>query len=83
MTLPSALKEVQASAFYGDQALDVVMLPDGVESIGSKAFAESSVSLIHLPASIKSIEAPSLITRSPPAVYFSCTRQPGRHILKS
>ena len=56
ITLPASLKEVQASAFYGDQALDAVMLPDGVETIGAKAFAGSTVSIIRLPESLKSID---------------------------
>ena len=56
MTLPASLKAIEANAFDGDQALDVVILPDGVESIGAKAFADSSVSIIRLPESLKSID---------------------------
>ena len=34
LTLPSSLKEVQANAFFGNQSLGVVVLPEGVETIG-------------------------------------------------
>ena len=55
LKLPSNLKTIDARAFYGDQSLDVVILPEGIRTIGSKAFADSSISEINLPSSLVSI----------------------------
>ena len=55
VTLPGNLKTVPAQAFYGDTSLNAVVIPEGVTSIGSKAFANSSVKTLTLPASLKSI----------------------------
>ena len=55
VTLPGNLKTVPAQAFYGDTSLSAVVIPEGVTSIGSKAFANSSVKTLTLPASLKSI----------------------------
>lgn len=38
VTLPASLKAVEDEAFYGDASITEVNLPDGLESIGSKAF---------------------------------------------
>ena len=43
LTLPANLKTIQEEAFYGDTSLDEVVLPEGLERIESRAFAESSV----------------------------------------
>ena len=55
LVLPPALKTIEEEAFYGDTSLDEVVLPEGLESIGKKAFAGSSVKKINLPASLTSI----------------------------
>ena len=55
LTLPENLTEIEDEAFYGDTSLGEVVLPEGVETIGSRAFAGSTVSVINLPASITSI----------------------------
>ena len=55
LDLPSDLKEVPAEAFYGDTSLDEVILPEGIEKIGAKAFAKSTVKRIYLPESLKEI----------------------------
>lgn len=49
LKLPSALKTVGEEAFYGDTSLEKVVVPDGVTSIGARAFANSSVSQVDLP----------------------------------
>lgn len=54
-TLPSSMKTIKAEAFYGDDSLYQVILPNGVTTIGSKAFAYSTLQVIHLPASLTSI----------------------------
>lgn len=52
LVLPSELARIEEQAFYGDTSLDGVILPDGLESIGSKAFAFSSLKVINLPGSL-------------------------------
>lgn len=56
-TLPSDLKTIEAEAFEGDKAIEKVVLPDGVTTIGSRAFADSSLESINLPRSLTSIAA--------------------------
>ncbi len=55
LKLPDDTKSIGAQAFYGDQSLDTVILPEGLETIGSKAFVNSTVNVIYLPESITSI----------------------------
>ena len=55
LTLPSALKEIEAEAFYGDTSIDEVVLPSGATKIGAYAFAASSLRKITIPSSVKSI----------------------------
>ncbi len=55
LKLPSGVKTIEAEAFYGDTSLYEVVLPDGLTTIGSKAFANSSLRKINLPASITNI----------------------------
>lgn len=56
LTLPSGLKVIEEEAFLGNTSLDEVVLPEGLQSIGRKAFAKSSVKVVHLPNSINIIE---------------------------
>ncbi len=55
LKLPSALKVVEDEAFYGAQMIDEVVMPEGAERIGSKAFADSTLKAINLPDSIQNI----------------------------
>lgn len=52
LVLPSALTAIEAQAFYGDSSVEAVVLPDGLESIGSQAFAYSGVKTINLPETV-------------------------------
>lgn len=52
LTLPASTKHIEAEAFRGDTGIGEVILPNGVEDIGSLAFAGSSLTSINLPASI-------------------------------
>lgn len=52
---PENLKRIGEEAFYGDMSLDEVVIPEGVEIIGDRAFADSSLSIISLPESLKGI----------------------------
>ena len=55
LSLPIGLKIIDEEAFYGDSGFDEVILPEGIEAIGAKAFAKSSLRSITLPSSIGSI----------------------------
>ena len=55
LTLPSAVKEIQAEAFKGAKGVSEIVLPEGVETIGERAFAESSIEKINLPRSVERI----------------------------
>lgn len=55
LTLPTAVKEIESEAFLGLKYVTEVVLPDGVETIGERAFAESSIVRINLPESVTSI----------------------------
>ena len=50
--LPENLTRIDAEAFYQTVSADEVVLPEGVTSIGSRAFAESRISKINLPSSL-------------------------------
>lgn len=55
LSLPSELREIGAEAFMGLPGPGKVTVPEGVEVIGSRAFAESGITEIALPASLKTI----------------------------
>ena len=55
LQLPHGLKRIEEEAFYGDTSLDEVVIPNGVTYIGPRAFANSSLKYITLPASLTSI----------------------------
>lgn len=52
LDLPEMIKEIEAEAFMGDTSIDSVYLPEGLETIGSHAFAYSSVEWIYMPESL-------------------------------
>lgn len=55
LMLPLETKIIGDEAFYGDKSIDEVVLPEGVEEIGERAFAETGLSKINLPESLKKI----------------------------
>ena len=55
LILPAGLTAVQDEAFFGDASLDIAVLPDGLQAIGSKAFAESGLTAVNLPDTLESI----------------------------
>ena len=56
LTLPSAVRVIEEEAFEGDTSIDKVVLPEGVTAINARAFADSTLSEINLPASLESID---------------------------
>ncbi len=55
VTLPSTLKVIDGDVFYYNKSLTEITLPDGLEKIGSEAFAESGITKINLPEGLKEI----------------------------
>ena len=55
LVLPGNLKVIGEEAFRGNTSLSEVVLPEGVEEIGERAFAESGLTKINLPDSLVSI----------------------------
>lgn len=55
LELPHDLKIIEASAFEGVDA-QMVILPDGCETIGPRAFANSSVRVVVIPGSVTAID---------------------------
>ena len=52
LRLPADIAVIEEEAFYGDSTLNKVILPQGIEKIGSRAFADSSLRQINLPDSL-------------------------------
>ena len=56
LTMPAALRIIGERAYYGDTSISRVVLPDGIKEIRARAFANSSLSEINLPASLTYID---------------------------
>lgn len=56
LNMPAELTIIDEEAFYGSSSLDTVALPDGIKEIRARAFANSSLSEIYLPASLEFID---------------------------
>ena len=55
LIIPAGTKNIEEEAFYGDTSLDEVVLPEGVEEIGERAFGDSSLQKINLPDTLTDI----------------------------
>lgn len=53
--LPQKLQAIESEAFMGDTSLYEMELPEGVKTIGERAFKSSSITWLKLPASLTSI----------------------------
>ena len=53
VVIPSGTTTIEAEAFYGDQSLTDVVLPEGLLQIGSRAFANTSLKSVVLPSSLE------------------------------
>ena len=49
LAIPSGTTAIGEEAFFGDSSLSAVSLPDGLLSIGTRAFAQSGVTSVNLP----------------------------------
>ena len=55
LILPADLLVIEDEAFLGDTSLDAVVFDDGLTAIRDRAFAESSVKTVSMPASVTEI----------------------------
>lgn len=55
LTLPADLTEVEEEAFFGNARLESVLLPDGLQTIGPRAFAGCALKEVSLPATLTEI----------------------------
>ena len=55
LRLPESLQRIESEAFSGISSADTVHIPWGTVSIGSLAFADSSISTIYIPDTVTSI----------------------------
>lgn len=46
LQFPAGLTAIEAQAFMGDSALKEIILPEGIQSIGSQAFADSGIKIV-------------------------------------
>ena len=53
--LPKQLKTIEAEAFFGDKSITEAVIPDGVKTIGARAFAGSGLKRIEIPDSVTKI----------------------------
>lgn len=70
LALPSGVTTIEEEAFMGLKHVDRINLPGGVTEIGSRAFANSSVKEIYLPATVVCI-ADDALEGSPDAKFVS------------
>ena len=66
--IPDGVTEIADNALYHCEKVNEVHIPDGVVTIGKCAFSYTNLTSLHLPASIRNIEAPvyqSLYKESP------------------
>ena len=59
--IPANVEIIGDEAFYGDNSLDEVVLPEGITTIGKNAFGYSSLKQINLPSSLTSIDKNAFI----------------------
>ena len=55
LVIPAGTKVIEEEAFYGDASIDEVVLPEGIERIKARAVANSGLTRINLPESLKNI----------------------------
>lgn len=55
VVIPEGVRVIGASAFYGNKTIKTIEICEGLEGIASRAFMNSSITEITLPASIKTV----------------------------
>ena len=57
LTFPQGLEEIEEEAFFGDETLTELVIPEGVLRIGPRAFAGTALTRIEFPDSVTEIAA--------------------------
>ena len=55
LIVPDGVKSLQNYLFYGNESVKDVILPSGLESVGSNCFCQSSLETVSLPESLNSV----------------------------
>lgn len=56
VVIEEGVKSIMEGAFYGEEKLESVTLPDSIEFIGDSAFADTSISSVILPKNLKEFD---------------------------
>ncbi len=56
LIIEEGVKSIMEGAFYGEEKLESVTLPDSIEFIGDSAFADTSISSVTLPKNLKEFD---------------------------
>lgn len=56
LVIEDGVKSIMEGAFYGEEKLTSVILPDSIEFIGDSAFADTSISSVTLPKNLKEFD---------------------------
>lgn len=68
--LPAGLQVLGLNTFYGCKNLKDIVLPDGLQEIGQKAFFNSGLETVRIPASVRKIGTHAFAGANLIAVYF-------------
>lgn len=72
LKLPRTLRKIGVGAFFGNASLTIIVIPNGVQEIGAKAFDECGSFAVVLPGSVETIGARAFDGRT--TVYTSAPR---------
>lgn len=56
LTIENGVKSIMEGAFYGEEKLTSVILPESLEFIGDSAFADTSITKVTLPANLNTFD---------------------------
>ena len=59
--LPANLITIEKEAFFGDSSIVEMIIPEGAETVGEKAFAYSGLKCIYIPESVNTIKADAFL----------------------
>lgn len=68
--LPSTVKEIKSSAFFGCEKMKTVCIPEGVTTINGAAFKQSAIVNITLPATVNTFNGTSQFEKCENLAYF-------------
>ena len=69
--LPENLTEIGEEAFYGDKAIQSIVLPSNVSTIGSRAFADTALHTLVIPSTVTDIASDAFENVSTPVLLIA------------